>query len=99
VTPFGLMRETSLSAQVECIRRICCRIGHQGRPGTGLDRLPQPPARRWRLGACAARHRLIDLVNTIDAKLVAAAFGMNREGVLPYLADHIDQQCLPDPNP
>ncbi|WP_219417418.1 tyrosine-type recombinase/integrase [Pseudonocardia nigra] len=41
--------------------------------------------------------RLIDLVNTIDAKLVAAAFGMNPEGVLPYLADHIDQQRLPNP--
>jgi hypothetical protein len=43
--------------------------------------------------------RLIDLVNTIDAKLVAAAYGMNPEGVLPYLADHIDQQRIPSPNP
>jgi len=43
--------------------------------------------------------RLVDLVNTIDAKLVAAAFGMNPEGVLPYLADHIDQPRLPSPNP
>ena len=43
--------------------------------------------------------RLINLVNTIDAKLVAAAFGMNPEGVLPYLADHIDEQRLPSPNP
>ena len=43
--------------------------------------------------------RLINLVNTIDAKLVAAAFGMNPEGVLPYLADHIDEQRLPNPNP
>jgi site-specific recombinase XerD len=43
--------------------------------------------------------RLVDLVNTIDAKLVAAAFGMNPEGVLPYLADHIDQQPIPSPNP
>ena len=43
--------------------------------------------------------RLIDLVNTIDAKLVAAAFGMSPEGVLPYLADHIDEQRLPNPNP
>lgn len=43
--------------------------------------------------------RLIDLVNTIDAKLVAAAFGMNPEGVMPYLADHIDEQRLPNPNP
>jgi hypothetical protein len=37
--------------------------------------------------------RLIDLVNTIDATLVAAAFGMNRGGVLPYVADHIDQRA------
>ena len=43
--------------------------------------------------------RLIDLVNTIDAKLVAAAFGMNPEGVLPYLADHIDPARMPSPNP
>jgi site-specific recombinase XerD len=43
--------------------------------------------------------RLIGMVNTIDAKLVAAAFGMNPEGVLPYLADHIDVQRLPSPNP
>lgn len=34
--------------------------------------------------------RLVDLVNTLDPKLVAAAFGMNPEGVLPYLADHVD---------
>jgi site-specific recombinase XerD len=39
--------------------------------------------------------RLINLVNTIDAKLVAAAFGMNPEGVLPYLADHIDPTRAP----
>ena len=34
--------------------------------------------------------RLADLVNTMDPKLVAAAFGMNPEGVLIYLADHVD---------
>lgn len=39
--------------------------------------------------------RLVDLVNTIDAKLVAAAFGMNPEGVLPYLADHVDPTRTP----
>jgi site-specific recombinase XerD len=40
--------------------------------------------------------RLVDLVNTIDAKLVAAAFGMNPEGVLPYLADHLDPTRTPE---
>jgi site-specific recombinase XerD len=39
--------------------------------------------------------RLADLVNTMDAKLVAAAFGMNPEGVMIYLADHVDDGRLP----
>jgi hypothetical protein len=39
--------------------------------------------------------RLADLVNTIDPKLVAAAFGMNPEGVMFYLGDHVDQARLP----
>lgn len=38
--------------------------------------------------------RLADLVNTMDPKLVAAAFGMNPEGVMIYLADHIDEPRL-----
>jgi hypothetical protein len=41
--------------------------------------------------------RLADLVNTMDPKLVAAAFGMNPEGVMIYLAGHIDDGRLPDP--
>ncbi|KAB8181308.1 integrase [Nonomuraea phyllanthi] len=39
--------------------------------------------------------RLIDLVNTMDAKLVTAAFGMHPEGVMIYLADHVDEERLP----
>ncbi|MET9243028.1 hypothetical protein [Nonomuraea sp. NPDC003709] len=39
--------------------------------------------------------RLIDLVNTMDTKLVAAAFGMHSEGVMIYLADHVDPGRLP----
>ncbi len=34
--------------------------------------------------------RLADLVSTIDLKVAAAAFGMNHEGIMIYLADHID---------
>jgi hypothetical protein len=34
--------------------------------------------------------RLADLVNTMDPKLVAATFRMNPEGVMIYLADHVD---------
>jgi hypothetical protein len=41
--------------------------------------------------------RLAGLVNTTDPKLVAAAFGMNPEGVMLYLADHVDDGRLPDP--
>ncbi|WP_443678072.1 hypothetical protein [Mycolicibacterium fortuitum] len=40
--------------------------------------------------------RLADLVNTIDPKLVAAAFGMRPEGAMIYLADHLDEGRLPD---
>jgi hypothetical protein len=39
--------------------------------------------------------RLVDLVNTLDPKLVAAAFGMDPEGVMIYLADHVDEGRLP----
>ncbi len=38
--------------------------------------------------------RLAVLVNALDPKLVAAAFGMNPEGVMIYLADHVDQSRL-----
>lgn len=34
--------------------------------------------------------RLVDLVNNLDPKLVAAAFGMSAPGVLAYFADRID---------
>jgi hypothetical protein len=39
--------------------------------------------------------RLADLVNTMDPKLVAAAFGMNPEGVMFYLTDYVDEARLP----
>lgn len=40
--------------------------------------------------------RLAELVNTMDPKLVAAAYGMKPEGVLDYLADHVDPCRLPE---
>ncbi|MFD3657784.1 hypothetical protein [Streptomyces sp. NPDC058620] len=40
--------------------------------------------------------RLSDLVNVLDPKLVAAALGMEPEGVMIYLADHVDRTRLPD---
>jgi hypothetical protein len=39
--------------------------------------------------------RLVDLVNTMDPKLVAAVFGMDPEGVMIYLADHVQDSLLP----
>ncbi|RNG22241.1 site-specific integrase [Streptomyces botrytidirepellens] len=39
--------------------------------------------------------RLLDLVNTMDPKLVAAAFGMDPQATLIYLADHVDTGRLP----
>lgn len=40
--------------------------------------------------------RLVDLVNTMDPKLVAVAFGMHPEGAMIYLADHVDAARLPN---
>jgi hypothetical protein len=34
--------------------------------------------------------RLLDLVNTVDPKLVAAAFGMDPQATLIYLTEHVD---------
>lgn len=39
--------------------------------------------------------RLVDLVNTMDPKLVAVAFGMHPEGAMVYLADQVDVARLP----
>jgi hypothetical protein len=39
--------------------------------------------------------RLVDLVNSMDPKLVAVAFGMDPEGVMIYLADRVDDGRLP----
>jgi len=43
--------------------------------------------------------RLATLVNTMDPKLVSAAFGMDPQGAMFYLADHVDEIRLPTPNP
>jgi len=40
--------------------------------------------------------RLVDLVNTMDPKLVAAAFGMDPQATLIYLADRVAPGRLPD---
>ena len=39
--------------------------------------------------------RLLQLVGDLDPKLVATAFGMRPEGVLPYLSDSVDPGRLP----
>lgn len=39
--------------------------------------------------------RLVELVNTMDPKLVAAAFGMDAQSPLVHLADHVDPDRLP----
>lgn len=43
--------------------------------------------------------RLAELVNTLDTKLVAAAFGMDPQSVIAYLSDHVDEGRLPSPTP
>jgi hypothetical protein len=42
--------------------------------------------------------RLADLVNTMDPKIVAATFGMDPEGAMFYLADHVDHTRFEPPN-
>jgi site-specific recombinase XerD len=42
--------------------------------------------------------RLVDLVNDMDPKIVAAVFGMDAQAVLPYLADRVDPTRLPAPH-
>ena len=70
--------------------------GHQGRAVAGLGRLWSHLLDRCGVPPRSLRcTRLADLVNTIDPKLVAAAFGMRPEGVMFYLADHVDQARLP----
>jgi hypothetical protein len=41
--------------------------------------------------------RLVDLLGTVDAKLVATTYGMTNEAVITYLADHVDTIRLPNP--
>jgi hypothetical protein len=41
--------------------------------------------------------RLVDLVGSVDVKLVAAAYGMRNEAVIAYLADHVNPTRLPNP--
>ncbi len=41
--------------------------------------------------------RLVDLVGTVDAKLVANTYGMTNEAVLTYLADHVDPRTPAEP--
>ncbi|MPZ52883.1 MAG: hypothetical protein GEU79_09140 [Acidimicrobiia bacterium] len=42
--------------------------------------------------------RLVDLVISLDPKLVAEALGMNADGLLDYLADHVDPDRLTSSN-
>lgn len=43
--------------------------------------------------------RLAAMVNIMDPKLVSAAFGMDPQGAMFYLADHVDEIRLPTTNP
>ncbi|MFJ9821523.1 hypothetical protein ACIRU3_41015 [Streptomyces sp. NPDC101151] len=38
--------------------------------------------------------RLVELVNTMDTKLVAAAFGTDPQATLIYLSDRVDETRL-----
>ena len=51
-----------------------------------LDDCGHPP---WMIRSA----RLVDLVNTMHLKLLAAAFGMDPQATLIYLADHVDREA------
>lgn len=42
--------------------------------------------------------RLVDLMISLDPKVVSEALGMDADGLLEYLADHVDRDRLPVPN-
>ncbi|MGH9111055.1 MAG: tyrosine-type recombinase/integrase [Acidimicrobiales bacterium] len=42
--------------------------------------------------------RIVDLMISLDPKLVAEALGMNADGLLDYLGDHVDPDRLPTSN-
>ena len=65
--------------------------------GTKAGRQPASSAYLTHLldpaGVCprtVRRTRLAALINSTDPKLVAAALGMNTQGAMFYLADHVD---------
>lgn len=63
----------------------------QNREDLGIGLLRRPTARPFEVATSTLRGtRLVDLVNSMDPKLVSAAFGMKPEGILNYLADRID---------
>lgn len=41
--------------------------------------------------------RLADLVNTIDPKLAPAILGIDPQGVIHYVSDHVDDARLTEP--
>ncbi|WP_409467364.1 hypothetical protein [Streptomyces sp. HC307] len=72
--------------------------------GTKAGRSPAPTARLSHvLDGCAYPPRtirsthLLNLVNPMDPELVAAAFGMDPQATLIYLANHVDHGRLPGP--
>ena len=68
---------------------------HEGPQAPGVHGLLHPPAGPGGVPPQIVRcTRLAALVNTIDPKLVAAAFGLNHQGVMFYLADRVDDAHL-----
>jgi hypothetical protein len=70
--------------------------GHQERTRTRVCGLPVHVLDACGLTPRTVRGtRLVDLVNTMDPKLVAVAFGMEPGAAMIYLADHVDPTRLP----
>lgn len=67
---------------------------HQAPHDRRIVGLPHPHPRRRRCRVKTLRStRLVDLLISLDPKLVAEALGTNADGLLDYLADGVD----PDP--
>jgi len=85
-------RETQRTANPHVIVTKGTKAGRAPASAAYMSHVLDPCGVAPRMLRCT---RLADLVNTMDPKLVAAAFGMNPEGVMIYLADHVNEQYLP----
>ena len=85
-------RESQITVNPHLVVTRGTKAGNQPASSAYFCHLLDPAGVPARTVRCT---RLAALVNTIDPKLVASAFGMNTRGVTFYLADRVDNTRLP----